>query len=53
MGDLQIHSKGYVESIDNLPLNLTLSGQKLAGVEKMLKAIPEISAYSPRINLVQ
>lgn len=50
MGDLQIHSKGYVESIDNLPLNLTLSGQKLAGVEKMLKAIPEISAYSPRIK---
>ena len=50
MGDLQIHSKGYVESIDNLPLNLTLSGQKLAGVEKMLNAIPEISAYSPRIK---
>lgn len=50
MGDLQIHSKGYVESIDNLPLNLTLSGQKLASVEKMLNAIPEISAYSPRIK---
>ena len=30
LGDLQIHKKGYVESIDNLPLNLTLSGNTLA-----------------------
>lgn len=50
MGDLQIHQKGYVESIDNLPLNLTLSGVELANVEKMLKDIPEIEAYSPRIR---
>jgi putative ABC transport system permease protein len=50
MGDLQIHRKGYVESIDNLPLNLTLSGAELAKVEKMLKDMPEIAAYSPRIK---
>jgi putative ABC transport system permease protein len=51
MGDLQIHRKGYVESIDNLPLNLTLSGAELAKVETMLKAMPEVAAYSPRIKL--
>jgi putative ABC transport system permease protein len=50
MGDLQIHRKGYVESIDNLPLNLTLSGTELANVEKKLKSIPEVAAYSPRIK---
>lgn len=50
MGDLQIHKKGYVESIDNLPLNLTLSGVELENVEKMLKGIPEVAAYSPRIR---
>ena len=50
MGDLQIHSKGYVESIDNLPLNLTLSGSELASVEKKLNSIPEVAAYSPRIK---
>lgn len=50
MGDLQIHRKGYVESIDNLPLNLTLSGTELANVEKKLKSIPEVVAYSPRIK---
>lgn len=51
MGDLQIHRKGYVESIDNLPLNLVLSGAELAKVENMLKDMPEVTAYSPRIKL--
>jgi len=50
MGDLQIHAKGYVESIDNQPLNLTLSGMELAKVETMLKEMPEVAAYSPRIK---
>jgi putative ABC transport system permease protein len=50
MGDLQIHKKGYVESIDNLPLNLTLSGDELDRVEKLLHSISDIAAYSPRIK---
>lgn len=50
MGDLQIHRKGYVESIDNLPLNLTLSGTVFTDVEKTLNNIPEVAAYSPRIK---
>jgi putative ABC transport system permease protein len=50
LGDLQIHKKGYVESIDNLPLNLTLSGKKLADVEQSLKQSPYVAAYSPRIK---
>ncbi|MCK9408477.1 MAG: FtsX-like permease family protein [Bacteriovoracaceae bacterium] len=50
MGDLQIHKKGYVESIDNLPLNLTLTGSELASVETVLNNNPEIESYSPRIK---
>ena len=50
LGDLQIHRRGYVESIDNLPLNLTLSGTKLAEVEQSLKQSPFVAAYSPRIK---
>jgi putative ABC transport system permease protein len=50
MGDLQIHKKGYVESIDNLPLNLTLSGDELTSVEELLKRTPGVAAYSPRIK---
>lgn len=50
LGDLQIHKKSYVESIDNLPLNLTLSGNALAEVEQSLKQSPYVAAYSPRIK---
>lgn len=50
MGDMQIHRTGYVESIDNLPLSLTLSGAELANVEKLLNQMPEVAAYSPRIK---
>lgn len=51
MGDLQIHHKGYVESIDNLPLNLALSGKELEKVKKILSDIPEVASYSPRIKI--
>ncbi|MBI3005244.1 MAG: ABC transporter permease [Ignavibacteriales bacterium] len=50
LGDLQIHKKGYVESIDNLPLNLSLSESEYAAVEQVLREMPEVEAYSPRIK---
>ncbi len=50
LGDLQIHKKGYVESIDNLPLNISLSDSEYADVERALNAMPEIAAFSPRIK---
>ena len=50
LGDLQIHKKGYVQSIDNLPLNISLSDSEYTAVEKVLHAMPEIEAYSPRIK---
>ena len=50
LGDLQIHRKGYVESIDNQPLNLILTGRRLSEVEGALKQNPSVAAYSPRIK---
>lgn len=50
IGDIQIHKKGYVESIDNLPLNINLNSKELASIETKMKNIPEIAAYSPRIK---
>src|SRR3990170_5255025 len=50
LGDLQIHKKGYVESIDNLPLNLIMTGKELAEVEDVLKQDASVAAYSPRIK---
>jgi putative ABC transport system permease protein len=50
LGHIQIHRKGYVASIDNLPLTLNMKSQAVTKVEKAFQGIPEIAAYSPRIK---
>ena len=50
LGHVQVHRKGYVASIDNLPLNLNLKAGAVARLEKILDTLPEIAAYSPRIK---
>lgn len=50
IGHLQIHKKGYVASIDNLPLNMMMKPQMASKVESVLDEIPMIEAYSPRIK---
>jgi putative ABC transport system permease protein len=50
LGHLQVHRKGYVASIDNLPLNLNLKAGAVARLEKVLDASPEIEAWSPRLK---
>lgn len=50
LGDLQIHRRGYVASIETLPLNLNLSPQQAANAVKALKENPEVSAFSERIK---
>ncbi|HHO46859.1 MAG TPA: ABC transporter permease [Desulfobacteraceae bacterium] len=50
LGHLQVHRKGYVASIDSLPLNLNLRGGAIGRLEKILDAEPEIAAWSPRIK---
>lgn len=50
LGHLQVHRKGYVASIDNLPLNLNLKAGAVDRLEKILYTQPEIAAYSPRIK---
>ena len=51
LGHLQVHRKGYTASIDNLPLNLSLQPKAVSRIEEMLKAEPEILAYSKRVKL--
>jgi putative ABC transport system permease protein len=51
LGHLQVHRKGYVASIETLPLNLNLKPGAIARLEKILDAQPEIEAYSPRVKL--
>lgn len=50
MGHLQLHRKGYVASIDNLPLNLNLKPNAVAKIEQALTELPEVEAWSPRLK---
>jgi len=51
LGHLQVHRKGYVASIDSLPLNLNMRPQMVDKVEQVLKGMDAVEAYSPRIKL--
>lgn len=50
LGHLQIHKKGYVASIDNLPLNMMMKPGMVAKTEAALEALEAVEAYSPRIK---
>src|SRR4030042_7200098 len=47
LGDIEIHRKGYVASIDNLPLTLMMSPEQVKAAEDSIGKIPQIEAYSP------
>ncbi|MDD4355964.1 MAG: ABC transporter permease [Smithellaceae bacterium] len=50
MGHLQIHRKGYVASIDNLPLNLNMKPKAYQKIKQALAADPQVEAFSPRLK---
>ena len=51
LGHLQIHQKGYLASIDTLPLNRNIGEKQFAKVKELLDGNSAIKAYSPRIKL--
>jgi len=51
LGHIQVHKKGYVASIDTLPLTMNLRSGALKKVEQAMGKLPGIEAYSPRIKL--
>lgn len=50
LGHLQVHKRGYVASIDSLPLTLNLSAKQEEKLARAIKEITEIEAFSPRIK---
>ncbi|WNZ00058.1 ABC transporter permease [Sulfurospirillum sp. 'SP'] len=50
MGHIQIHKKGYVASVDNLPLDKNLNAKMLEFIESKLETNPYIASYSYRIK---
>ena len=52
LGDIQIHKKGYVGSIDNLPLDIAISETGFKKIQSLLDKTPEVKAYSERIKFM-
>lgn len=51
LGHLEVHHKGYVASIDSLPLNLNMQPPMVEKVENVLNKMDAVEAYSERIKL--
>jgi len=51
IGHLQIHRRGYLASIDNLPLNRNLNQRQVAKVKEILSGVDAVESYSMRIKL--
>jgi putative ABC transport system permease protein len=50
LGDLQIHRRGYVASIETLPLNLNLAPQQAGNAVKVLRENSQIASFSERVK---
>ncbi len=50
LGHLEVHRKGYVASIDTLPLNLNLRPGAVAKVEEALKQTEAVQTWSSRVK---
>lgn len=50
LGHLQVHRKGYVASIDTLPLNLNLKPGAVGRIEAALKQEAAVESWSPRVK---
>lgn len=51
LGHLEVHRRGYVASIDSLPLNLNMPAAMVGKVEQVLGKMDAVEAYSERIKL--
>jgi putative ABC transport system permease protein len=51
LGHLEVHRKGYVASIDTLPLNLNMPAALVGKVEQALAKLDDVEAYSERVKL--
>lgn len=51
LGHLEVHRRGYVASIESLPLNLNMTPAMVEKVEDALNRNDQVEAYSRRIKL--
>jgi putative ABC transport system permease protein len=50
MGHLQVHARGYVASIESLPLNLNMPPSLVERVTNALESSTAVEAYAPRLK---
>jgi len=50
LGHVQVHRRGYVASIENLPLNLNMAAAMVEKVAAALAARGEVEAWAPRVK---
>lgn len=50
LGHLQVHRRGYVASIESLPLNLNMPATLVQRVQKVLEGESAVAAWSPRVK---
>ncbi|MDZ7652373.1 MAG: FtsX-like permease family protein [Burkholderiaceae bacterium] len=51
LGHLQVHRRGYVASVDNLPLNLNIGAKLVDRIKAELAGEPAIAATSVRLKM--
>jgi putative ABC transport system permease protein len=51
LGHLQVHRRGYVASIDMLPLDLNMKPDMVAKVGEALAKVDSVAVWSPRVKM--
>lgn len=51
LGHIQIHKKGYVASVDNLPLDKNINASQIEKIQELLDSNPFIESYTYRLKL--
>lgn len=51
MGHIQIHKKGYIASVDNLPLDKNMNEKQINKITEALEGNPYVESYTFRIKL--
>jgi len=50
LGHIQVHKRGYMASIDSLPLNLNLEPEEVRQLTRVLSQTEGVSDFSPRLK---
>lgn len=50
LGHVQVHRRGYMAAVESLPLTMNIREPAYKKLENVLKSLPEVESYSPRLR---